>query len=374
MWYRARMQQIPPLSRRHAVLAGIAGALASAGSSLAAHRQPADTAKGPGGPCVIASGNGLRCVQRATELLSQGIDPADAVVDGVRIIEDDPDDMSVGLGGLPNAEGVVELDASIMYGPTHKSGAVASVRGIKNVARLALAVLRKTDHALLVGDGAVRFARMQGFVEENLLTEKAREAWVKWREQLGKDAYLSDDERDPTVGKPLPQERKSGPGISAGPRDLEFTYGTVHCSALTAAGDISSCTTTSGLSWKIPGRVGDSPIIGAGNFCDNNVGAAGCTGRGEAAIANLSAHTIVMLMERGMTPAEATMEAAQRVADHTKERRLRDAQGRPTFNISFYAVRKDGLWGGACILPGGSMAVADRQGARVVTLPALFPS
>lgn len=368
------MQQIPPLSRRHAVLAGIAGALASASSSIAARTQPGENVKGPGGPCAIASGNGLRCVQRATELLAQGIDPADAVVDGVRIIEDDPDDMSVGLGGLPNAEGVVELDASVMYGPTHKSGAVASVRGIKNVARLALTVLRKTDHALLVGEGAARFARMHGFVEENLLTEKAREAWVKWREQLGKDAYLDEDERDPLVGKPLPQERKTGPGISAGPRDLDFTYGTVHCSAVTASGDVSSCTTTSGLSWKIPGRVGDSPIIGAGNFCDNNVGAAGCTGRGEAAIANLSAHTIVMLMERGMTPAEATMEAAKRVADRTKERRLRDAQGRPKFNISFYAVRKDGLWGGACVLPGGSMAVADRQGARVVNLPSLFPA
>ena len=318
------------------------------------------------GPCAIASGNCDPGVAKAYEMVMNGFDPADAVVAAVKFNEDDPNDQSVGLGGLPNEEGIVELDASVMHGPTHKAGSVASIRNIKNPAAVALEVLRKTDHVMIVGEGALKFALRMGFREENLLTEKSRQAWVQWRANLNKDdKWLDDDQQIQPVG---------GKKVTAIEKSLMFTWGTVHCSALTPAGDIASCTSTSGLSWKIPGRVGDSPIIGAGNYCDNNVGAAGCTGRGEAAIANLSAYTIVMLMERGMTPAEATMEAAKRVADHTKEKRLRDEKGRPNFNISFYAMRKDGLWGGACITPGGSMAVADREGARVVQLPSLFPA
>jgi N4-(beta-N-acetylglucosaminyl)-L-asparaginase len=320
------------------------------------------------GVCCISSGNGLRAAVRARELLAQGIDPADCIVQGVKIIEDDPEDDSVGYGGQPNADGIVELDASVMYGPTHKSGAVASIRNIKNPAQVALLVLRRTDHCLLVGEGALKFAKQMGFPEENLLTEKSRQAWQHWRENMSKeDDWLNDDERDPLVGKPFEQ-----PGQLALNWDPSFTYGTVHCSIVTEKKDIASCTSTSGLSWKIPGRVGDSPIVGAGNYCDNDVGAGGCTGRGESCIANLAAHTIVMMMERGLSPAEAALATAKKVADHTKEKRLRDAKGRPNFNASFYALRKDGAWGGACLHPGGSMAVADSKGSRVVKLPALF--
>lgn len=370
-----------PLSRRM-VLASGAAAAASA-ITHTSHAQPTSAGEpwrgAPGasgepmgdahrGPCSIASGNGLRCVTRARQLLDQGFDPADCIVQGVAIIEDDPDDMSVGLGGLPNADGIVELDASVMYGPTHKSGAVASLRNIRNPAQVALLVLRRTDHCLLVGEGALRFATSMGFKEENLLTENARREWQRWRENMSKnDDWLNDDERDAPKGKPFEQ-----PGQLAASKDPAFTYGTVHCSIVTPDKDVASCTSTSGLSWKIPGRVGDSPIIGAGNYCDNAVGAAGCTGRGESCITNLAAHTMVMLMERGLTPAEAALATAKKIADNTKEKRLRDAKGRPNFNASFYALRNDGAWGGACLHPGGSMAVADAAGSRVVRLPALF--
>lgn len=305
------------------------------------------------------------------ELLDQGYDPADAVVQGVRINEDDPDDNSVGYGGLPNEDGMVELDASVMHGPTHKSGAVASLRHIKNPAQVALLVLRRTNHCLLVGDGALRFARQMGFQEENLLTEASRLAWLKWKANASReDFWLDDAERDPPAGKVWVSD---GPGkLSAiDPDGVKHLTGTVHCSAVNRAGDLAGCTTTSGLSWKIPGRVGDSPIIGAGNYCDNEVGSAGCTGRGESCITNLSAYTMVMLMEMGKTPGEAAFEAARRMVDRSKEKRLKGADGRPRFNVSFYALRKDGAYGAASLYE-GSFAVRDRSGARVLPTVPLY--
>ncbi len=370
--------------------AGLAGGLA-AGVPAAWARQaaaPAGAGDAHRGPCVIASVNGLRACARAMDLVKQGYDPADAIVQGVKIIEDDPEDDSVGLGGLPNADGVVELDASVMHGPTHKSGAVASLRNIKNPASVALRVLRRTDHCLLVGEGALIFALTHGFEEENLLTEKARREWLAWKENMSKDDdWLNDDERDPPAGKAwdlLPWEQPGAAAPAGGgqndgdklkksarPYTTDVT-GTVHCSAVTPAGDIASCTSTSGLNWKIPGRVGDSPIIGAGNYCDNAVGAAGCTGRGEAAIVNLAAFRIVDLMARGMTPTQACLEVAKLVVDHNKEKRLRDAQGRPTFNVRFYALRKDGAYGGASIVAGQKFAVDDGRGAKEVDCAFLF--
>lgn len=333
------------------------------------------------GPCCVASYNGLRCVQRAHELVQQGYDPADAVVQGVRIVEDDPSDNSVGYGGLPNEEGVVELDACVMHGPTHKSGAVASLRNIKNPAMVALEVLRRTDHCLLVGEGALRFARQMGFREENLLTEESRQLWLKWKANASKqDDWLNDDEKEPPRGKPWvePGREPIDPaktGSSVRWREgTPFTMGTVHCSAVTPAGDIASVTSTSGLSWKIPGRVGDSPIIGAGNYCDNQAGAAGCTGRGEATIVNLSAFRMVDEMSRGRTPTEAALAAAKALVDRTKEKRLLNAGGRPSFNVTFYALRKDGAFGGAAIYGGENsrFAVHDAEGARLVRCAFLF--
>lgn len=322
---------------------------------------------------MIASGNGLRAVNRAMELLKEGYDPADCVVQGVKIVEDDPKDQSVGYGGLPNEDGIVELDASVMHGPTHKSGAVGALRNIKNPAQVALLVLRRTNHCLLVGEGALRFAREMGFPEQNLLTEESRLAWLKWKSNASKDDFwLNDDERDPPVGKVWADD---GPGklSMVDHTDVMRLTGTIHCSALTDTGDIASCTTTSGLSWKIPGRVGDSPIIGAGNYCDNSVGAAGCTGRGESAIVNLSAYTMVMLMEQGKTPQEAALIAAKRMVDRTKEKRLRGPDGTPNYDCSFYAIRKDGAYGAASIR-GGSYAVNDGTEGKVLPTEPLFPA
>jgi N4-(beta-N-acetylglucosaminyl)-L-asparaginase len=327
------------------------------------------------GPCSISSANGLKTVSRAMELLIAGYDPADACVQGVRIVEDDPDDVTVGLGGEPNEDGIVELDASVMHGPTHKSGAVAGLRNIKNPAMVALLVCRRTDHCLIVGEGALRFAKQYGFKEEDLLTERSRLEWQKWRENMSKqDDRLNDDERDAPVGKEwhdgdaAAQQKRAS--ILASP--VHTNTGTIHCSSVTQAGDVASCTTTSGLSWKIPGRIGDSPIIGAGNYCDNAIGAGGCTGRGEAAIVNLAAFNIVAAMGRGLSPTEACLEVAKRVADHTKEKRLLGADGRPIFDIKFYALRKDGAHGAASLRPGAEYAVHDSKGARLVPAPSLF--
>jgi N4-(beta-N-acetylglucosaminyl)-L-asparaginase len=359
-----------PFSRREFLAAStVSMASLSAAGAQPGSKALVDPVRSGARPVSIASANGQAAVARAMELLKDGYDPADAVVQGVRIVEDDPKDNSVGLGGLPNADGVVELDASVMHGPTHKSGAVASVQRIKNVAMLALLVLRRTDHCLIVGDGARRFALSHGFKEEDLLTEESRKAWMKWRENLSKDDdWLNDDERDAPAGNAW-----SEPGLTAMSGPVPYTTGTIHCSAVTPGGDVASCTTTSGLSWKIPGRVGDSPIIGAGNYCDNAVGAGGCTGRGEAAIVNLSAYTIVMAMERGLSPTDACLEAAKRMVDRTKEKRLLAAGGKPNFNVRFYALRKDGAHGSAAIFGPNSYAVADAGGARIVETPSLFP-
>lgn len=324
------------------------------------------------GPACIASLNGLAATARAWELLQQGYDPADCIVQGVRIMEDDPADTSVGLGGLPNEDGIVELDASVMYGPTHKSGAVAGLRNIKNPAMVALEVLRRTNHCLLVGDGALHFAKQMGFKEENLLTEASRQEWQKWRENLGTDdARLNDEQRDVPVGKIWEEQgRQSRADFERLP--IQHHTGTVHCSIVTSAGDVASCTSTSGLSWKIPGRIGDSPIIGAGNYCDNSIGAAGSTGRGESNIINLTSFLIVELMGRGLTPTQACLEAVKRVVDNTKEKRLRGPDGRVNFDLKFYALRKDGAYGAATLFPGGSLAVSDESGAHTIKAASLY--
>jgi N4-(beta-N-acetylglucosaminyl)-L-asparaginase len=390
-----------PLSRR-VFLAGTPlaiGATFAASHAIAQQGQPAPVAAPAAegdahrGPASVSSLNGLRSVERAMALMAEGYDPADCVVQGVRIVEDDPNDDSVGYGGLPNEDGVVELDACVMHGPTHKTGAVASLRGIRNPAMVALHVLRRTDHCLLVGEGALRFARAHGFQEENLLTEKARLEWMRWKENRSKDDdWLNDDEKDAPSGKTwdeLPQPLESrgvkppekGSGSASVPRlrtpspGRNYTVdvtGTIHCSIVTTKGDVASCTTTSGLNWKIPGRVGDSPIIGAGNYCHNDIGAAGCTGRGESAIVNLAAFTAVELMGRGMTPTQAALEVAKRIADNTREKRLRDANGRPVFNINIYALRKDGAYGAASLWPGARFSVATKAGVREVAAASLF--
>ncbi len=304
---------------------------------------------------VISSGNGLPAVNRAMELLRGASDPLDAVVAGVTLVEDDPDDMSVGYGGLPNERGVVELDASVMHGPTHKAGAVAALRNIRNPAQVALAVLKRTDHVMLVGEGALEFARAHGFSEQNLLTDRARRAWLRWKENLNpRDDWLDTDQH-------------IKPGGAGGSDDVPFTDGTIHVSAVDARGDLGACTSTSGLSYKLPGRVGDSPIVGAGMFADNAVGSAGATGRGESVIQSAGAFQVVAHMGAGLDPTEACLKVLKWIADHTKRHDLLNARGEPNFNVIMYALRKDGAYGSAAMRKGRSFVVHD--GTRAGTEP-----
>jgi N4-(beta-N-acetylglucosaminyl)-L-asparaginase len=287
-----------------------------------------------GVPIVISSVNGMKATAKAMEVLKGGGKPIDAVIAGVNIVEDDPDDHSVGYGGLPNEDGEVELDACVMDGLTCRCGAVGGLKYIKNPSKVARMVMERTDHIFLVAEGALKFALRMGFRKEDLLTEYSRQKWVEWRSKLSAtDAWLTEEEAETVLG------------------DVVKTHGTINCLAVDPNGNIAGTTTTSGLAWKIAGRVGDSPIIGAGLFVDNEVGAAGSTGRGEANIKVCGAHTAVEMMRLGKSPQQACLEVIKRVIKTTKEKRLLFPDGRPNFNINFYAVNKKGEYGAASIYP-----------------------
>jgi N4-(beta-N-acetylglucosaminyl)-L-asparaginase len=335
--------------------AGAAAALGTVGLGLGSDpgtNAAAERATGMGGgpvrPVVISSANGLGAVDTAMTRLRAGADTLDAVVAGVNLVEDDPNDITVGLGGLPNERGVVQLDASVMHGPTHRAGAVAALERIRNPSLVAKRVMERTDHILLVGEGALDFARLHGFKEENLLTEKSRKIFLYWKETLSdKDDWLTS------------AEELEDPDIQAYVR----TYGTINCNAVSAAGDISGVTTTSGLFFKIPGRVGDSPIIGAGLYVDNGVGACGSTGRGEAVILCCGSHSVVSAMARGASPEQAALEVLETIVRQTKRPDLLDADGRPNFNVNFYAVNKKGEYAGAAIWSASQYSVHDGAAA-----------
>ena len=308
-------------------------------------------------PTCIASANGLGAVSRAIEELANGAETIDAIVRGVNLVEQDPQDTSVGYGGLPNQDGVVQLDSSLMHGPTRGAGAVAAIEGVKRPSLVALDVMRYTDHHLLVGEGAQRFAASMGHKIENLLTDETRQRWIEWRARLSdRDDYLLPEESAERI------ERFRGPDeFGDGLLDSHDGFrpqGTINCDVVDANGDLSSVTTTSGLSYKIPGRVGDSPIIGAGQYCDNDVGAAGSTGRGEAVIKTCGSHTIVELMRNGMHPKDACLEALRRIVHVTVEARLIREDGLPNFSVNYYAVNKKGQYGGAAIYSGARFAVS----------------
>jgi N4-(beta-N-acetylglucosaminyl)-L-asparaginase len=293
---------------------------------------------------AVSSENGLRAVNRAMELVLGGSDTLDAAIEGVKIQELDPADNSVGYGGLPNEDGVVQLDASCMHGPTRRAGGVASLEGIKTPSEVARLVLKYTDHILLVGEGAKRFALSYGFREEDLLTPESRQLWLEWRANRGKDDdWIDVPEKEPMVVRPR-------------------VTGTINLDIVNAKGELSSVTTTSGLAWKIPGRVGDSPIIGAGQYTDNDVGAAGATGRGEANIMACGGFLTVENMRRGMAPTDACLETLKRVLRQTPSRLLHP-DGRPQFNLDFYAVNKRGDFGAASFYPGQYAAHDGKAGA-----------
>jgi N4-(beta-N-acetylglucosaminyl)-L-asparaginase len=344
-----------PISRRN--LLGATAAAAVLAKTAKAQSKP--------GPVAVASANGVKAVAKAVEMMSKGADPLDAAIAGVNIVEDDPKDMTVGYGGVPNEEGVVQLDASCMHGPTGRAGAVASLEGCKNPSKVAKVVMETTDHVLLVGPGARHFATMNGFPVEELLTDKARRVWLYWKQNLSdKDKWLEPEKLDPLVQEFVDEFgwdefRKPQRG------------GTIHLSACTSNGDLAGCTTTSGLFFKMPGRVGDSPIIGAGCFTDNDAGSAGSTGRGEANILVAGGHLCVELMRQGKHPKDACVEVLKRISQTTREKRLKTPNGRPAFGIKFYAVDKKGRYGAGSMYGFGAtgkpskFAVADSNGARL---------
>ena len=296
-----------------------------------------------GRPLVVSSSNGLKGVKVAFDKMLAGEDPLDAAIAGVNLVELDPTDQSVGLGGLPNEEGVVQLDASCMHGPTRRAGSVGAIEGIATPSLVAKAVMDYTDHVMLVGAGATKFAKAMGFTEQNLLTEQSRQDWMRWKSRLNaNDAWLNHDDD----------------------LKIKFTTGTINMNAVNASGDIGSVTTTSGMAWKVPGRIGDSPVIGAGQYCDNLVGAAGSTGRGEANIKTCASFLAVEFMRQGLAPQQALLKTLERVVAMT-EARLIGPNGRPTFDLEFYALTKDGRYAGAALYSGSEFAVCDERGARL---------
>ncbi len=335
-----------PITRRRFVAsAATAGLSTWAGSKLTPSMAMAAESPGPTKPVVIASANGLQATAKAMAMMQNGADALDAVIAGVNLVEDDPNDQSVGLGGLPNEDGVVELDASVMHGPTGRGGAVAALRNIKNPSKVAQLVMERTDHVLIVGEGALRFAKAHGFPEENLLTEASRKLWLEWKERLSN----ADDW--------LPPHDLETKDIGLNLKSVLRSHGTINCNALDLRGGVSGCTTTSGMAFKIPGRVGDSPILGAGLYVDNDVGAAGSTGRGEANLLACSSALIVESMRQGKSPEQACLMACQRIATQTKMKRLLDDRGRPRFDVSFYALNKRGEFGSAAIWSGAKFCV-----------------
>jgi len=330
------------MDRRTFIKTAAAGA-----ASVAATTEALAAAKGTQQPVVISSPNGLRTTDKAMQMLRDGADTLDAVIAGVNIVEEDPNDMSVGYGGLPNENGVVQLDSSVMHGPTHGAGSVAAIENIVNPSKVAKMVMERTDHVLLVGEGALRFAVAMGFEQQDLLTDQSREVWMKWKRNLS--------DRDDWIA---PEERLPG-GKKTAALDIPFTYGTINCNAVDANGDISGVTTTSGLSYKIPGRVGDSPIIGAGLYVDNEVGACGSTGRGEANMKTCASFLGVEFMRNGDSPEEAGLKVLQRIAENTTESYLLDDDGRPNFGLAFYLVNKKGEFAGTSFRSGRQYAAHD---------------
>jgi N4-(beta-N-acetylglucosaminyl)-L-asparaginase len=350
------------MTRREAIAIGAAAAVAA----TAARSAPAKTSGTGSKPVAVASKNGVEAVRRAVEKMEGGVAPVEAAVQGVSVVEADPDDYSVGYGGLPNSEGVVQLDACCMDGPTMRAGAVAALEGYVHPAQVAYEIMRRTTRVLLVGDGATRFAKSLGFPEENLLTERARKIWLYWKGQMsGVDDWMTPPDllEDPDVQRYIEKEGPVRP------------TGTINLCAVDGNGDLGGTTTTSGLFFKIPGRVGDSPLIGAGLFVDNEVGAAGSTGRGESVIQICGAHTIVELMRAGKSPRDACLGALDRLVQATRVPYLIDGEGRPNFDVKFYAVNKAGEAAGAAIWAGGKYALCrGGEKARLMDCASLYPT
>src|SRR5437868_4097467 len=362
------------LSRREFVQS-TAGAAAAAAVPAAVRGQAPTvmTAKGVK-PVVISSSNGHKfknggsqtCVEKAFQLITGGTDVLDALIAGVNVVELDPLDDSVGYGGLPNADGVVQLDSCCMHGPRKRAGGVAGIEGVRAPSKVAQLVMDETDHHLLVGKGAQEFARGIGFkIEDDLNTENSRNKWIEWKRRTDPLHYLSPKDRQQAYHQVAMEM------IAEGWIDADHYYGTINCDGISPKGEICGVTTTSGLAWKIPGRAGDSPILGAGLYVDGEVGAAGSTGRGEANLYNLSSFMIVEEMRRGARPKDAAIAVLNRIAKSTIEKRLLNAKGQPNFGLNFYSLNAKGEYAGVSMYE-GTYAVCTENGPQTLKTDALY--
>lgn len=399
-----------PVSRRDFVRASAALGVALPTLPLGEVAAPAVLVRKAVRPVVISDYSGWEfknggtenAVQRAFRLITEGRDVLDALIAGVNIPELDPLETGIGYGALPNADGVVQLDASCMHGPKRRAGGVAGIEGVRTPSAVARAVMDYTDHHLLAGKGAQEFARAMGFtIEADLNTETSRRLWREWRRRVDPEHWLDPDgagrkakpkhEKDPgdnasgAAIRGMPSWRADAAwesrALAAGRSMVRdgligegSFWGTINCDGIGPSGDLCGVTTTSGLAWKIPGRIGDSPILGAGLYVDNDVGAAGSTGRGEANLYNLSSYLIVEAMRRGLAPKDAGMEALRRIRANTVEARLLNARGNPNFNIRFFVLNKRGEYAGVAMYHAGEtkFAVCTENGASAPDLEPLI--
>ena len=383
--------------------AGVAGVSVAAGLS-ASERPRAPAVHAPRAlPVCVADVSSIRyrnggpesAIERAFRGITEGEDVLDALVAGVNIPELDPEETGIGYGGLPNADGVVQLDACLMHGPRRWAGGVAAIEGVRTPSLVAKAVAELTDHHLIVGEGAREFARALGFeIEDDLNTERSRALWLEWRRRVDPDHWLDPEERlapppdgTPGSGDGLALERArrmrdlADAAWDAGLSMVEdglvpehSLWGTTSLEAVGTNGDICGVTTTSGLPWKIPGRAGDSPILGAGQYVDGGVGACGSTGRGEANLFNLSSFLVVEFMRQGMAPKDAGMAALRRIRENTVEPRLLNSRGLPAFDVRFFILDARGEHAGVAMYGAteSAFAVCDENGAREEPLEGLL--
>jgi N4-(beta-N-acetylglucosaminyl)-L-asparaginase len=365
------------MRRREFFLAGAAAGVAAAAPRRMFGEAPMVMVQKTIKPIVISSGNGHRyknggtqtCVEKAFAMISSGSDVLDAVIAGVNLNELDPEEMSVGYGALPNADGVLQLDSCCMHGPLKRAGGVAALEGVRTPSLVAHRVMNDTDNHLLVGKGAQQFARNLGFkIEDDLNTERSRQRWLEWKRRTDSEHYL-DPKKRAEIGYKVGLQM-----VAEGLIDPEHYWGTINCDGLGPHGEICGVTTTSGLAFKIPGRAGDSPILGAGLYVDGAVGAAGSTGRGEANLYNLTSFLIVEAMRRGMSPRDAGMEGLKRIKENTIEKRLLNSNGDPNFGINFYILNAKGEYAGVGMYASArsTFAVCTENGAQLVPIEPLL--
>jgi len=356
------------LRRRDLLIAAAAAAAASTARPVFG-QAPAVLAPKAVKPVVVSDLSGFRfknggpvcAVEKAFALITSGSDPLDAIIAGINIPELDPEETGIGYGALPNADGVVQLDSCVMHGPKRRAGAVAAIEGVRTPSLVAKVVMDTTDHHLLVGEGARQFARQMGFqVEDDLNTPRSRALWLEWKRRSDPEHFLDPKRREAaawTAARSM---------VADGLVPEGSFWGTINCNAVTPKGEICGATSTSGTAWKIPGRAGDSPIIGAGVYVDNEVGAAGSTGRGEANLYNLTSFFIVEQMRRGLHPKDAGLEGLRRIKANTIEKRLLNARGLPNFNIRFFVLNARGEFAGLAMYASGekTYAVCTENGAE----------